>query len=89
MSNWQESYLTLAKDFRELEKENKELQAEAARLRTRLTAAHIGHEHKVTKLEKYIQELEDTLGLRNRSNPDLTISQEGKSIFDRWKECDE
>ena len=27
MSNWQESYLTLAKDFRELEKENKELQA--------------------------------------------------------------
>jgi len=36
---------------------------------------------------KYIEELENTLGLRNRSNPDLTIDDEQKSIFDRWKEC--
>jgi hypothetical protein len=36
---------------------------------------------------KYIEELENTLGLRNRSNPDLTIDDESKSVFDKWKDC--
>lgn len=35
----------------------------------------------------YINELEDALGLKNRSNPDLTIDDEPKSLFDKWKEC--
>lgn len=38
---------------------------------------------------KYIEELQNTLGLRNRSNPDLTIDPETdwESLFDRWREC--
>lgn len=69
MSNWQQSYLTLSKDFRELEKENKELKAEAARLRTRITATHIGYENKIKTLEAYVLELENTLGIRNSAEP--------------------
>jgi hypothetical protein len=42
---------------------------------------------KVDELNLYIEELENTLGLRNRSNPDLTIDDEPKSVFDKWKEC--
>lgn len=37
--------------------------------------------------DEEIEELSNTLGLRNRSNTDLTIDDEPKSIFDRWKEC--
>jgi hypothetical protein len=37
--------------------------------------------------DEEIEELSNTLGLRNRSNPDLTIDDEPKSIFDQWKEC--
>jgi predicted nuclease with TOPRIM domain len=39
---------------------------------------------------KYIEELENTLGLRNRSNPDLTIDEEKpKSLFERWQNLED
>lgn len=43
-----------------------------------------------TSLLSYIQELENTLGLRNRSNPDLTIDEEKpKSLFERWQNLED
>ncbi len=44
---------------------------------------------KCETLVKELQELEDTLGLRNRSNPDLTIEPENNTttLFDEWKNC--
>lgn len=44
----------------------------------------------VLKLVDELRELEDTLGLRNRSNPDLTIDEEKpKSLFERWQNLED
>ena len=43
-----------------------------------------------TSLRSYIEDLENTLGLRNRSNPDLTIDKEKpKSLFERWQNLED
>jgi len=45
---------------------------------------------RILKLEEYNLELENTLGLRNRSNPDLTIDEEKpKSLFERWQNLED